>query len=135
MDKERLLRYKEKISVIAERRDNIRSWIVDDDVKSNLAVYKAYQEMIEALTDIFAMMLKDMGGLVEDDYSNIEKMEDKGLLDDKQEGLLKEANGLRNRLVHEYNGIEKKIAMESIKRINSQIEEILEDVRGWIKKP
>ncbi|MGM0405659.1 MAG: DUF86 domain-containing protein [Thermoplasmatota archaeon] len=134
MDKERLLRYKEKISVIVERRDNIRSWIGEDDVKSNLAVYKAYQEMIEALTDIFAMMLKDMGGLVEDDYSNIEKMKDKGMLDDKQEGLLKESNGLRNRLVHEYNGIEKRIAMESIKRINSQIEEVLEDVRGWIKK-
>ena len=115
MDKERLLRYKEKISVIVERRDNIRSWIGEDDVKSNLAVYKAYQEMIEALTDILAMMLKDMGGLVEDDYSNIEKMKDKGVLDDKQSGLLKEANGLRNRLVQEYNGIEKRIAIESIK--------------------
>ena len=134
MDKERLLRYKEKISVIVERRDNIRSWIGEDDVKSNLAVYKAYQEMIEALTDILAMMLKDMGGLVEDDYSNIEKMKDKGVLDDKQSGLLKEANGLRNRLVHEYNGIKKRIAVESIKRINSQIEVVLEEVRGWIKK-
>lgn len=46
MDEERISRYRDKISVITKRRDNISSWIQDRDEKSTLAVYKAYQEMI-----------------------------------------------------------------------------------------
>ncbi len=134
MDEKRISRYRDKISVIAKRRDNISSWIEDRDEKSTLAVYKAYQESIEAFTDIFAMILKDMGEVVEDDYTNIEKLRAKGLLDEEQEEIMKESNGLRNRLVHEYNGLEKKIAVESIERINSKFENILEEVRRWLEK-
>lgn len=99
-----------------------------------MAIYKAYQELVEAFTDVFAMILKDMGELVEDDYTNIERLSEKKLLDENQEALMKEANGLRNRLVHEYNGLEKKTALESIKRINSEAEKVLEAIRGWIKE-
>ncbi len=134
MDKKRLSRYRAKISTITKRRDNISSWIQDRDEKSTLAVYKAYQEMIEAFTDLFAMIVKDMGEVVEDDYTNIEKLREKGLLDVKQEGIMKESNGLRNRLVHEYNGLEKKIALESIERTNSKVVEVLEEIRGWVEK-
>lgn len=134
MDEKRISRYRDKISLIAKRRDNISSWIDDRDEKSTLAVYKAYQESIEAFTDIFAMILKDMGEVVEDDYTNIEKLRAKGLLDEEQEEVMKESNGLRNRLVHEYNGLEKKIAVESIERINSKFENVLEEVRRWLEK-
>ncbi|MFW6145139.1 MAG: HepT-like ribonuclease domain-containing protein [Candidatus Natronoplasma sp.] len=72
--------------------------------------------------------------MVEDDYTNIERLREKRLLDREQEGLMKESNGLRNRLVHEYNGLEKKIALESIKRTNSKVVDILEVVKGWLKK-
>ncbi len=134
MDEERLSRYRDKISTITKRRDNISSWIQDRDEKSTLAVYKAYQEMIEAFTDLFAMILKDMGEVVEDDYTNIENLREKGLLDPEQEGVMKESNGLRNRLVHEYNGLEKKIALDSIERTNSKITGVLEEIRVWIGK-
>ncbi len=134
MDEERVSRYRDKISIITKRRDNISSWIRDGDEKSTLAVYKAYQEMIEAFTDIFAMILKDMGDVVEDDYTNIEKLRERGLLDEEQVGVMKESNGLRNRLVHDYNGLEKEIAIESIERTNSKVTEVLEVIRGWIRK-
>jgi len=134
MEEKRISRYKEKISVIEKRKSNISSWIDDRSEKGILAVYKAYQELMEAFTDIFAMILKDMGEIVEDDYTNIEKLREKKLLDEEQEALMKEANGLRNRLVHEYNGLEKKTAVESIERINSEVDKILKDVRKWIKE-
>ncbi|MFP4143146.1 MAG: DUF86 domain-containing protein [Thermoplasmata archaeon] len=134
MEEKRLSRYKEKISMIVKRRDNISSWIGERSEKSTLAVYKAYQEMMEGFTDIFAMILKDMGELVEDDYTNIERLGEKGLLDEDQEALMKEGNGLRNRLVHGYNGLERKIALESIERINSRVDEVLEGIRKWIRR-
>ncbi|MEA3457850.1 MAG: DUF86 domain-containing protein [Candidatus Thermoplasmatota archaeon] len=134
MDKKRMKRYKEKIMIIEKRRDNIFSWISDEDEKSVLAIYKAFQELVESFTDIFAMMLKDLGEIVEDDYSNIEKLGEAGVFDEKQEAVLKEANGLRNRLVHEYNGLERKTAIHSINDVNAECDHILEDVRTWIKK-
>jgi len=134
MDKKRVSRYKEKLSLIEKRKNNISMWIDHRDEKSVLAIYKAYQEMIEALTDIFAMMLKDLDEVVEDDYSNIDRLREKGILSDKQDAIMKEANGLRKRLVHEYNGLERKIALSSLKRINSEVDDILEEVRKWITK-
>lgn len=134
MDAKRVSRYKEKISLIEKRKNDISNWIDKRDEKSVLAIYKAYQEMVEGLTDIFAMILKDMDEVVEDDYSNIENLRGEGILTVKQEELMKEANGLRNRLVYEYNGLERKTALDSIKGINSEVENVLEEVRTWIEK-
>ncbi|MFW6375649.1 MAG: DUF86 domain-containing protein [Thermoplasmatota archaeon] len=134
MDKKRINRYRQKISLITKRKSNISTWIKDTDEKSILAVYKAYQETVEAFTDIFAMILKDINEIVEDDYTNIEKLGEKGILDGKEEGLMKEANGLRNRLVHEYNGLERKIAIDSIVNTVENFEDVLEEIRTWLKK-
>ncbi len=134
MEEKRISRYKEKISMIEKRKQNISSWIDDRSEKGVLAVYKAYQELIDSFLDSFAMMLKDMGELVEDDYTNIGKLREKNLLDEEQEALMKEGNGLRNRLVHEYNGLERKIAIESIERINDEVEKVLEEVKKWVRE-
>lgn len=127
-------RYKGKISVIEKRRNNIFSWISDKDEKAVLAVYKAFQELVDSFTDIVAMLLRDMGEIIEDDYSNIEKLSELEAIDEKQESLLKEANGLRNRVVHEYNGLEQKTALNSIEQINDEIDDIVQEIRKWIKK-
>ncbi len=134
MDGKRLLRYREKMSLIDKRKNNIDSWISHRDEKSVLAVYKAYQELLEAFTGIFAMALKDMGDLVQDDYSNIERLCEKGILGELQGEIMKEANGLRNRLVHEYNGLVREIALESIKNVILNVDDILEDMEIWMKK-
>lgn len=133
MDENRIARYRQKISIIERRRENIKSWIDEKDEKSVLAVYKSFQELIESFTDIFAMMIKDMNRLVEDDYANIEKLRERSILSEEQEELMKEANGLRNRLIHEYNGLERETAVNSIRKINSNLEKVLEDVRKWMK--
>ncbi|MEF8848582.1 MAG: DUF86 domain-containing protein [Candidatus Thermoplasmatota archaeon] len=134
MNESRLRRYKGKITVIEKRQGNIFSWISDEDEKTVLAVYKAFQEMIESFTDICAMLLKDMGEIVEDDYSNIGRLSELEVFDNDQELTLKEADGLRNRLIHEYNGLERKTALRSIQQINELVEDIIKDVRIWIKK-
>jgi len=134
MNKDRIKRYKEKITVIETRRNNIFSWISETDEKSVLAAYKAFQELVDSLTLIFAMMLKDMGEIVGEDYSNIEALERTNMLNQKQAAVMKEANGLRNRLIHEYNGLERQTARISMEEINDEMEDILTKIRSWIKK-
>lgn len=75
-----------------------------------------------------------MKEIVEDDYTNIENLRKIDVFTEKQEAALKEANGLRNRLIHEYNGLEKKTALCSIQEINDEMDAILEKVRIWVKK-
>lgn len=141
MDSERLRRYIDKIEHIEERIEDIRTWLNESediremDKKTRLAVYKAMQEVVEASTDIVAMILKDEGKLPKDDYTNIEKIFELNIIDRSVKEALNEADGLRNRLVHEYNELNDEIALESIQSLLVQIEEFVEAaVKKWLKE-
>jgi len=140
MDSERLRRYIDKIEHIEERMEDIRTWlnevegVGEMDKKTRLAVYKAMQEVVEASTDVVAMILKDEGKLPKDDYTNIEKIFGLDIIDTRIKEALKEADGLRNRLVHEYNELNDEIALESIQELLVPIEEFMEMVKKWMRK-
>ncbi|MFP4559122.1 MAG: HepT-like ribonuclease domain-containing protein [Archaeoglobaceae archaeon] len=47
---------------------------------------------------------------------------------------LKVANGLRNRLVHHYNGLDDNIALESIRDIIPCLIELTQVMEKWLEK-
>jgi Uncharacterized conserved protein len=140
MDGERLRRYIDKLGHIEERIEDIRSWLCevedfdDIDKKTRLAVYRAMQEVIEAATDVVAMILKDESKLPKDDYTNINKLFKIGIIDKSLREVLNEANGLRNRLVHDYNGLNDKIALKSIQHLLVPMSNFSEAVKKWMRK-
>lgn len=134
MDKERIERYKDKIDLGLDRLSKIEDNIMKfDDEFSRLAIYKAFQELVEALTDIIAMILIDNDKGVGDDYVNIGKIAKIIGFEDKEIEVLNEANGLRNRVIHEYNKTDDERAKESIERLIPNIREILEKISRFIK--
>ncbi len=122
---ERKKRYQEKIELAEKRILEAEEWIPLQDEKSKLAAYKAFQEIVEAISDIIAMLLKDKGKLIEDDYKNIEKITQLKMLDEKDAKILEDANGLRNRIIHKYNRTDDAIAKESIQNLLPQLKTIL----------
>ncbi|MFQ6119798.1 MAG: HepT-like ribonuclease domain-containing protein [Methanosarcinales archaeon] len=46
---------------------------------------------------------------------------------------MNEANGLRNRLVHEYNRLNDEVALEAIQYLLEPIENFVEAVQKWMK--
>ena len=70
--------------------------------------------------DIVAMACKDKKIVPRDDYTNIENLD---FIDESIKGVLIEANGLRNRLVHRYNQSDDLVAFVSIKELLPRIEE------------
>ena len=140
MDSERLRRYIDKLGHMEERIEDIRSWLCevedfdDIDKKTRLAVYKAIQEVTEAATDIVAMILKDESKLPKDDYTNINKLYKIGIIDKSVREVLNESNGLRNRLVHDYNGLNDKIALKSIQHLLVPMSNFSEAVKKWMRK-
>ncbi len=47
---------------------------------------------------------------------------------------MKEANGLRNRLIHEYDGLNDMLAYESMKELVNHLKSFSQEVLKWMKK-
>lgn len=132
----RLKRYKDKLDLIEKRIDELNEWKGDylSDEKSKLASYKAFQEIVEASMDIIAMLIKDESLVPKDDYSNIDIAEKNSLLKGELCSALRDMNGLRNRVIHEYNGLSDSLAFESIENLIPKVEELAECIKTWLKK-
>lgn len=136
MDSDRKLRYKEKISWAHHRCNQIGEWLSlygsesPMDEMPLLAIFKAYQEVIECLMDLIAMYMRDTDLPARDDYSNIERM---SLFSKMDQQVLSEMNGLRNRIIHRYNSTDERIAIERIEYFLPILEDRLEDFKRWIQ--
>lgn len=82
MDEDRRDRYRDKIFWILDRMDLIETWLDEispeipiSDTKTLLAIFKAFQEVVEATMDFIAMYLRDSGIPSRDDYSNIDRID------------------------------------------------------------
>jgi uncharacterized protein YutE (UPF0331/DUF86 family) len=135
---ERAGRYKDKLDLIFKRAGQAQIWLEEvsaevflEDDKTKLASYKAFQEAVEASMDLVAMMCKDLGIQPQDDYSNLERLDDLG---ESSKKVLIEANGLRNHLVHRYNRRDDLLALDSMKGLLSGIMAFGEEVEAWLEK-
>jgi len=141
IDEARYGRYIDKISIAIKRLDLIDEWIEEkpihdliQDEKTKLAIYKAFQEVVEALMDIVAMICKDLHMGPKDDYTNIGVLVTEGIIEPDHARILREANGLRNKLIHWYNKINDEIALRSIRRLRASLREILEVIIEWLRR-
>jgi len=84
--------------------------LLPDNIEENIfyrdALFYRLQVSIDAAMDIVAMLCKDLGITVKDDYSNIDELEDLNLFQKKMLHKMRRLNGVRNVLVHRYNKIE-----------------------------
>ena len=139
LKKERLESYERKLMKLSERREDVERWCRGDieEIKGNklkrLAIYKAFQEAMEAAMDLCAMILKDIKVMVSDDYENVVNLKERGVISDKIKDILQEGNGLRNRLIHEYNKLDAGIALESARRISKGLEDFEREIKKWLK--
>jgi len=142
LNKERIKRYKEKLEYFNIIILNLQSWIKEIKIKDfenlslkeQFSIYHAFQIISELIADFAAMIVKDLNKIPKNDYFNLDLLVEQKLISNEAANDLKKANGLRNRIVHNYNGIDDNIAFKGIKEgINTfnKFEEALED---WLKK-
>jgi uncharacterized protein YutE (UPF0331/DUF86 family) len=136
--KERQNRYRDKLDLLEERIEDVDTWLQDsneqllDNKERRFALYKAFQEAVEVITDICAMYLSDTGRGIGDDRDNIEKAGG-ALYSNEISEELGEANGLRNRVVHDYNGFDAATAVESMANILPALHKFHGEVKAWIE--
>ena len=129
---ERVLRYNEKIDFILDKISTLPDNLEEPFMKD--ALYYRLQTSIEATTDIASMLCKDLGRNVSDDYSNIDCLRKMDVISDVMSGRLKKINGLRNILVHKYNGLREDIIIDKKDIITETLEEFTENVEKILSK-
>ena len=100
----RIDRYHKKLDFIEDKISNLPQ---DLEIEYMIdALYHRIQISVEAMNDVISMLCKDLGLQIEDDYSNIDELENLNIFPDEFLNEIRRLNGLRNVLVHRYNKIE-----------------------------
>lgn len=131
MKNERLERYRQKINIALEKITDIPEQI-DDSIKIDATLYRV-QIAIDCCMDLIAMLVKDCGKNVADDYTNIHTLGKAKIIDAKLTKELATLNGLRNAIVHKYNTFEEETVTDNITNIQDIITKFLEKTEHEIK--
>lgn len=128
---ERLIRYREKMDHIVRSLESI-----PDEPKGELEICGIFYKLhtsIDSAMDLAAMLLRDLGRKVEDDYKNIGSLEETGALKPDLAQKLRKCNGLRNYLVHRYDRLDEKLALDSVDDVKKTLYEFVEIVEGYLQ--
>ncbi|MHA1648478.1 MAG: DUF86 domain-containing protein [Promethearchaeota archaeon] len=132
MKPERLKRYHDKINYIVDNLKDIPEKPKNDLEKKG--IFYSLQTSIESTIDLVAMGAKDLGFQVQDDSTNINNIVKNRQLDTVLGEKLNRANGLRNILVHRYNGVDDQIILNSISEIKKLLFQWLDIIEGVINE-
>ena len=130
MEKTRLERYKQKINFVIDKLESIPKSI-KTEVEINATLY-CVQVAIDAAMDIAAMLVKDIGSDVSDDYHNLNILKKENIISATLSDKLKRLNALRNAIVHKYNTFEEESVLENLDDIKVSIEHLLNTTEAKI---
>lgn len=112
--------------------------ILPDNIEENIfyidALFYRLQVSIDAAMVVIAMLCKDLGITVRDDYSNIDDLESLNIFQKDLLKNLRRLNGLRNVLVHRYNKIEEERIIQEKKNFVDNLKKFVKDVEKVINE-
>ncbi|TES98794.1 MAG: DUF86 domain-containing protein [Promethearchaeota archaeon] len=133
MDELRNKRYKDKIQHIFDYIQDLP--LIPKNELEKRGIFYSLQTSIEAMVDLIAMLVKDLGIQVKDDNNNINEIIRIKKLNPELGEKLSQANGLRNIIVHRYNAVDDQIILDSVQEVKDLllkwvriIEESLNDI-------
>ncbi len=127
---ERKNRYRSKIGYIIEKMYSLP----DDTTELNElgiegVLYRVHTS-IEAAMDMAAMLVRDIGIDVGDDYDNIDILKEKKIIEAEPAEELKRLNGLRNAIVHKYGSVDTKLILQNLESIKEILRSFIDIVEG-----
>lgn len=129
---------RQKCEILIDRTEFIERHVSDEILTDRIlrkALYKEFQEAVEAMADICALARRSLNSSAQDDYSNITYLIERGVIPAEPGESLKEAIGLRNRLVHGYDGVDDRIAYASMSRLTAPLRDFSGVMLEWIGRP
>jgi len=128
----RSLQYRRKIDYVASMLGDLPPNL-DDRYYFEALLYRLHTS-IEAIMSVLAMLVKDLGLSVGDDYINIERLESAGIIKSEMADFLRRLNGLRNAIVHKYNKFDESIVRDELDEVISGVFNFLEVIENVLQK-
>jgi uncharacterized protein YutE (UPF0331/DUF86 family) len=100
-----------------------------DDLGIDGVLYRV-QTSIDAAMDMAAMLVRDIGIDVGDDYENIDVLKEKGVIDAGLTDELKRLNGMRNAIVHKYGNVDTELILHDLENVKEQLRNFIDTVEG-----
>jgi uncharacterized protein YutE (UPF0331/DUF86 family) len=132
MDVERQNQYSWKLEFIIDKISRLPENPAEDEFYWDALFYRL-QVSIDTSMDVIAMLCKDVGISVGDDYSNIESLRSNSILDPEMLDEMRRLNGLRNILVHRYNKIEGDTVLAEEKQVVAILTDFATRVEEFVK--
>ncbi|MHA1234912.1 MAG: type VII toxin-antitoxin system HepT family RNase toxin [Promethearchaeota archaeon] len=132
MDELRKKRYRDKIQHIFDYIQDLP--VEPKNELEKRGIFYSLQTSIEALVDLTAMLVKDLGVQVKEDNFNISEIVKIKKLNPELGEKLKKANGLRNIIVHRYNAIDEQIILDSVQEVKDLLLIWIEVIEGSINE-
>lgn len=142
IDEKRLKRYTDKFKQFNENLKLLEEWTDGIDIgiflnetgkERQFAIYHAFQIILEIVGDLTAMMVKDLNVVPKDDYTNIKFLEKQNIITNDLAKSIKEANGIRKRIVHNYNGLDDQLAYNGILNLINEINNFSVVIKQFLK--
>ncbi|NOR48537.1 MAG: DUF86 domain-containing protein [Methanosarcinaceae archaeon] len=129
-DEERKRRYRSKVGYILEKMYALpdTASVVDDLVVDGI-LYRV-QTSIDAAMDMAAMLVRDIGIDVSEDYNNIEILCKNEIIDINLADDLKKLNGMRNAIVHKYGSVDTQLVLQNLENIKEILRNFIEIIEG-----
>lgn len=119
-------RYRQKMNFIITKLESIPA-SRKTNIEVNATLY-CVQVAIDAAMGIIAMLVKDIGHDVSDDYHNINILVKEKVISEVIGEDLRRFNGLRNAIVHKYNAFEEESVLKHVPTIKNSLEKFLNNV-------
>ena len=127
----RLQRYRQKINFILEKLNDLPKQ-PKNTIEIDATLYRL-QVAIEAMIDIAAMLVKDKGYTVSDDYHNLQQLADIKVIPSALAEELKRLNSMRNAIVHKYNTFEAETVIKNKENSRKVIVKFLRNTEHELK--
>ena len=132
MDELRSKRYRDKIQHIFDYIQDLP--LEPKNELEKRGIFYSLQTSIEAMTDLVAMLVKDLGTQVKDDNFNISEIVKVRNLDFELGEKLKKANGLRNIIVHRNNEIDEQLILDSVEEVKDLLLHWIEIIEEYLNE-
>ena len=132
MDQIRKTRYKTKMRYIIDSLLLADNLIQNPNDVEERALYYCLFTSIESTMDLIAMLIKDRGNIPMGDNHNIDYLVKEGIASAELALHLKRCNGLRNVLVHQYNGIDREIVLDSFKDVKNTLMQMVRYMETYL---
>ncbi len=133
LDKERKNRYLSKMGYVLEKMYSLpEDTFALDELGIDGVLYRV-QTSIDAAMDMAAMLVRDSGLDVGDDYENIDILKEKNVIDASLADELKRLNGMRNAIVHKYGNVDTELILRNLENFKVQLQKFVDIIEGELQ--